>query len=98
MNYEGNYSCWTVICENKDCGQTLFLDVIGPYEKFRVTYLPIFTRFKITCPDCKIENSYGMSDVKEKNLLNPPKDYRCKEFLDAIKAASDSQAGRVPHP
>jgi hypothetical protein len=32
-----------------------------------------------------------MSDVKEKNLLNPPKDYRCKEFLYAIKEASEAR-------
>ncbi len=98
MNYEGNYCCWTAICKNEKCGQTLLLEVIGPAEKFRRRYLPLLTRFKITCPDCKVENSYGHSDVIEKNLLNPPKDYRYKEFLNAIRSASESQASRAPHP
>ena len=89
MNYEGNYSCWTTICKNEKCGQTLFLDVIGPAEKFRVSLLPPFLSFKITCPDCKTENSYGPSNVEEQCLLNPPKDYRCKEFVDALRAASE---------
>ena len=91
MNYEGNYCCWTAICKNEKCGQTLLLEVIGPAEKFRRPYLPLLTKFKITCPDCKIENSYDMSDVKEKNLLNPPKEYRCIEFLNALKAATEAR-------
>ena len=87
MNYEGNYRCWVAICKNKECGQTLFLDVIGPTERYRFAMLPPFASFKITCPDCKTENAYGLTDVEEKNLQDPPNDYRCKEFLDALGAA-----------
>jgi hypothetical protein len=91
MNYEGNFFCWTVICKTKECGQTLFLDVIGPAEKYRRTRLPPFAPFNVTCEACKTEYSYGTSDVEEQNLKNPPRDYRCKEFLDALRAASDDR-------
>jgi hypothetical protein len=93
MNYEGNFRCWATVCKNKECAETLFLDVIGPAEKHRFAVLPPFASFKITCPDCRVEDFYSPSDVEEKNLNNPPMDYRCREFLDAIAAAS-----KIHHP
>jgi hypothetical protein len=80
-----DYQCWTVTCKTKGCGCLLFLDVIGPAQKFRHTLLPPLSTFVATCPECKEAHSYGASNVDEKILKDPPKDYRCLEFLKAIQ-------------
>jgi hypothetical protein len=85
MNYEGNYHCWTVICKNKECGHTLLLQVIGPVEMRKFDALSHVIGFTITCQVCKKEESYGGSDVKMRELLNPPKDYLRHEFIDALR-------------
>jgi hypothetical protein len=76
-----------VKCKTEQCGWPLFLDIIGPVEKFKHAVVPPMGRFTITCPECKIPQSYGAFDVEEMNVENPPKDYRCREFLEAIRTA-----------
>ena len=82
------YRCWTVTCKAEGCGCLLFLDIIGRYDPVRFSVLPPFASFKITCPQCETEHRYGPLDVEERNLEDPPKDYRCREFLEAIRRAS----------
>lgn len=81
--------CWTVFCKTKDCGLPLFLDVIGPKGDFRHAVTPTFHPFSVTCPKCNTANIYGPFDLTEQNLEDPPQDYRCREFLDALHKASE---------
>ena len=69
----------------------LFLDIIGPVQKFRHTLLPPLSPFTVTCPECSQANSYGASNVDENILKDPPKDYRCREFIQAIQ-----NGGKIP--
>ena len=91
MKYVGDYRCWTVVCKVDNCRCLLFLDVVGPANDFKHGLLPPLTPFKISCPECKMLNSYFFRDVDEKVLKNPPMDYRCGEFLTAIRTASESK-------
>jgi hypothetical protein len=86
-----DYQCWAVTCKTKGCDCLLFLDIIGPAQDFRITLLPPLGPFTVICPECNKENSYGASNVEEKILKDPPKDYRCREFLRAIQ-----NGGKIP--
>ena len=84
------YRCWTVTCKTDKCGWLLFLDTIGPKGDFRHSLAPPVESFTVTCPECKTPHLYGQSDLEERNLEDPPKDYRCQEFLEAVRKASAS--------
>jgi hypothetical protein len=88
-----DFQCWTVTCKAKGCGCLLFLDIISPARKFRHALLPPISTFTVTCPECNKANLYGASNVDERVLKDPPKDYRCREFLEAIQKAGAILSG-----
>ena len=82
------FRCWVVVCKTEKCKVTLFLDVIGPRNRSLHAVVPPCLPFKITCPECKVEHLYRQSNLEEHNLENPPTDYRCMEFREAVRLAS----------
>lgn len=86
--------CWIIACKTGGCGEVLFLDRIGPADKFAHTLLPPVARFIVTCPTCTNSHDYGHSDVKEADLENPPNG-RCSTFVEAMRKASAPSDARL---
>jgi hypothetical protein len=82
------FRCWVVVCKTQSCKFPLFLDVIGPKNRSLHAVVPPCLPFKITCQECKVEHLYSQSDLEEHNLENPPSDYRCLEFREAVRLGS----------
>jgi hypothetical protein len=82
------FRCWVVACKTQSCKFPLFLDVIGLRNRSLHAVVPPCLGFKITCQECRVEYLYSQSDLEEHNLENPPSDYRCTEFREAVGLAS----------
>jgi hypothetical protein len=89
MSKVAYYRCWTVTCKTSGCNWLLFLDIIGQKDRAVRAKIPPLEPFTVTCPECKTPHSYGPSDLEERNLEDPPRDYRCMEFLEAVRKASE---------